>query len=370
MGRKNKHKSEHKKKQSGKIVSLQDEVGKKSTPKTPVDNKADGSPVLPITGEETSLADLKAEIVKTLGVKIVSWALIIVTVFSIISAILMFRGITKKVESTIAISITKEFGHPRIIATIQKIVKIEARKIIISTTEPLIKAFESDLQVVRGEIEVQKATVDSILVQVSKAMTLSDEISKELLKGNDEVSAKMKDLDSKIKQTLLRAQSIEGYTAMAIAAQMDDRKAFDQLKTWAKDSSFPLSSQAKRMWQDIINEHNQPLALDLMVDWPKNFDPSKKTLEQLKSGYEFTPIKNKPAMIQYIWKRSNFDKQGKRDFLATVLRNDTSLKAVEYAGYFLIKEFDLKHKPLDIDELLECWEKGMGNHKQSVADAG
>jgi hypothetical protein len=153
-------------------------------------------------------------------------------------------------------------------------------------------------------------------------------------------------------------QQITEFTRTVIAAQNDDRRSFDRLEIWANDPAFPLKAEAASAWAEIRDEH-APLfyATGFTIPWSEGTDPSKLTLPDLTREYGRAPVALRPALIEYIWKREDIRKVDRMAFLADVVRQDTSLKAVEYAGRFLSEALGAKLKPLAVQKLLQIWEQ-------------
>ena len=93
------------------------------------------------------------------------------------------------------------------------------------------------------------------------------------------------------------------------------------------------------------------------IPWAEGADPSKLTLPDLEREYGSAPVALRPALIEYVWRREDIPKADRMAFLARVVRQDTSLNAVEYAGRFLSEALGAKLKPLAVRKLLEIWEQ-------------
>jgi len=160
-------------------------------------------------------------------------------------------------------------------------------------------------------------------------------------------------------------QLINGFMMTVINAQNDNRKAFDQLEIWFKDKTFILSGLAFKAWTTILDEHNQPILKELpSVPWPEGTKPLELSLSELKLHYKSINWYFRPSLMEYIWKRDDFSKYERIEFLADVLKNDDSLRAVEYAGRYFGKATGLKKKTLAVSEFLDWWEKNKNDLKE------
>lgn len=66
------------------------------------------------------------------------------------------------------------------------------------------------------------------------------------------------------------------FTKTALAAQNDDRKAFDQLKLWASNPGYPYSKEANQAWTKILDEHAKPYTVGgFSFPWKEGTDSNK-----------------------------------------------------------------------------------------------
>lgn len=210
---------------------------------------------------------------------------------------------------------------------------------------------------IRQRIEAQSATVDLVAKQAADAKRLSEALSTKSELANQ----KLKNIDDILKKAsaaLSELQVISEFTTTVILAQNDDRDAFDQLKLWAKDKSYPLSGRAKQAWVKILELHDPGMySSRFTIPWREGLDPSKLTLDDLRKTYKSTPPLLKPALLEYIWNRQDVSKAERMAFLAEVIRGEKSLKALEYAGRYFAQGANLKLRPLAIEKFLAWWEE-------------
>lgn len=217
---------------------------------------------------------------------------------------------------------------------------------------------------IKQRVEAQSATIDLVAKQASEARKLFEDLEDK----NELAGKRLNAIDAKLQestQLLSDLQLSREFTMTVIAAQNDDRKAFDQLRIWADDKSNPFSSRAEQVWNTILGEHAKPWSIGgFTVPWPPRVDPSKLTLGDLQREYENLPDHSylKPALIDYIWKRQDFSKNDRMKFLIDVMQNDPSLTAVEYAGRFLNSEANINFKPLYVQGFLNWWKENKDKH--------
>jgi hypothetical protein len=215
---------------------------------------------------------------------------------------------------------------------IDKVADVIIKNHIARSLEPKLKAFETELtssDIRLAEVEMKLAA--KIFATDSKLKTLESGALAELRETSE-------------------------YVMTVVAAQNDDRKAFDQLKTWADDNSSPFSVRAEQVWNKILSEHATPFSYSgFTVPWTEGVDPSKLSLEELKAAYRSAQPNIRLALLEYIWNREDIAKNQKMAFLVDVMKTDASLQVVEYAARFFMKESNQKIKPLAIDPLLKWW---------------
>lgn len=169
----------------------------------------------------------------------------------------------------------------------------------------------------------------------------------------------------KARETVNDLKVISDFTMTVIAAQNDDRKAFDKLKSWAVEKSFSRSAEAEQAWIKILDEHASPFYTSgFNVPWAAGIDPSKLSFLELQRTYNSAPTFIRLALVEYIWGRKDILKKERMQFLVDVMKNDGSLKTVEYAGRFFTSESGQNIKPLAIESLLEWW----ANNKDKIND--
>jgi len=236
----------------------------------------------------------------------------------------------------------------------------------IGTIKAAADQASSDAQAIaeiRKRIEAQSAAVDLVAVTAARAETLTRELSEK----SAAAEVKLEEVNQAVSAARAKVTELEQiaeFTRTALAAQNDDRRAFDRLETWANDARFALRSEALGAWVGVLDAHAQPFySSGFSVPWKAGLNPSTLSLNDLRREYKAAPVFVRPALIEYVWNRQDVSKRDRAAFLADVLRGDDSLKAVEYAGRYLNDALQTKFKPLAVKALLEAWEKSKGSIK-------
>lgn len=221
-----------------------------------------------------------------------------------------------------------------------------------------VKVDAKEIAGIRERIEGQAATVDAIAKQAADAKRVSEEVQRK----NDLADERLKAIDEAVKHGNAAVAQLQAYTAFnntVLAAQNDDRRAFDQLKAWGEDKGYSFAQAAQQAWVTILDTHASPMSYGgFQIPWNEGVDPSKLSLEELRSNYRAAVNSQiRLALTEYIWGRKDIAKKDRMQFLIDVMQNDSSLKVVEYAARYFTGESKDKLKPLAIQQHIEWWEK-------------
>lgn len=223
----------------------------------------------------------------------------------------------------------------------------------IGTIRAAVKQAESDALAVaklKERVENQSATVDLVAKEASKAKEISEEVA--------EKNQILDKTITKATDTLEDLEAATEFMMIVIAAQIDDRKAFDELKKRSEDKTYRFSTRAQQAWQKILDEHASPLYISgFAVPWKEGVDHAKLGLAKLREDYNSSPPYVRRALVEYIWNRSDISKKDRMQFLVDVLKEDSSLQVVECAGRLFTQESKQNKKPLAVEYLLQWWEE-------------
>ncbi len=226
---------------------------------------------------------------------------------------------------------------------------------------------ESDAKIVselKQRVENQSATVDLVAKDASEAKKISEEVVEKNKLAEEKLDTLNKAI-AKVNDALANIDAETEFIKTVIAAQNDDRIAFDKLKGWSEEKNNRFSSRASQAWSTIFEDHNKLFSISgLKVPWIEGLDPSKLSLIELSQEYNKIPVQFKTALLEYIWKRDDIPKIDRLDFMMEVMKTDLSLTAVEYAGRHFTSGTEQKIKPLAVEYLSDWWEK----HRQEFQE--
>jgi hypothetical protein len=160
-------------------------------------------------------------------------------------------------------------------------------------------------------------------------------------------------------QDVRRLRDVTDFSLIVLAAQCDDRHAYDQLWAWSEDSSFPLQRFATRAVQTIMDQHNPAMVrTGFSVSWNEGVDPQKLSLPELWQEFKKAPQHIRLGILEFVWeKRTDIPKRERLQFLVDVIRSDESLQVIEYAGRYFAQGTGDKLKPIAIGPHLKWWEE-------------
>lgn len=217
------------------------------------------------------------------------------------------------------------------------------------------KSDAEEVEAIRKRIETQSATVDLIAKEASEAKELVEDVSRK----NQDAAKKLETLDASIEKgnrAVSELQAISEFSSTVIEAQNDDRRSFDHLQEWSRDTSYPFRDKAQKAWEKIFSDHSSPMYVSgFEVPWVEGVDPSSLTLSDLAKDFVTAPTQVRVALLEFIWKREDLPKVQRLDFLIEVMQKDASLKVCEYAGRYFTQTTDQKIKPLAVEYLSEWW---------------
>lgn len=202
---------------------------------------------------------------------------------------------------------------------------------------------------IRARVEAQSATVDLVAKNATEAKQISEEIKKQTNLAEEKLNE-------------LQAYTV--FNSTVLAAQGDNREAFDSLKKWLEDKKFPFQKSAQQAFQAILDAHASPIVIGVgNVPWKEGFNDKTLTLEQVIREHQNVPDFIRPTFIEYIWKREDFKKNEKLEYFYHCLKETKSLKEVEAIGRIFASESKLKIKPLAYWIFMDWWEKNRDSYK-------
>lgn len=169
------------------------------------------------------------------------------------------------------------------------------------------------------------------------------------------ITPKIDVVDNRIKEL---TTSME-FTSVLSAANNDDRNAFEQLRIWSKDKSYPLRSKAEQSFRRILSEAQAGhLVSEHPYPWKTGTDPSKLSMTELRTEFRSVVLTiDKKALMEYLAERTDITKKDKLSFLIDVLKTDQSLEVAEKAADLFNRLSGQQFDTMNTKLILEWYDK-------------
>ncbi len=279
---------------------------------------------------------------------------LLIVISIIVTYWLIIKGHSKGIIVICALAVLAGFGL---------ILKDEITEITINNVGTIKAATKQavhdaeEIASIKERIEGQSATVDLVAKQASEAKELIDNLTTQNEIAEDRLNKIGKKLEE-ANSTVAELKLLLEFTATVQAAQSDDRRAFDKLWDWGNDKNYPFSKNAERAHMAILESHSRLIVMAWpTLVWNENVDPSTLNYNVLKNAYKEIHIDMRQPFIKYLYDRKDISRIEKVEFLINVIKNDSSLKAVEYAGRVLLDLENLRFKALEIGKFIKWWEE-------------
>jgi len=166
---------------------------------------------------------------------------------------------------------------------------------------------------------------------------------------------------SAFNKTLKEIENNVNFNAAFSAAQNDDRSAFEQLRKWANDKTYPLRTKAQESVDGIIYIKSsvfQYLTWENSYPWKPGTDPSKLNLADLRKQFGSEALPGmRTSLIDYLDTRNDINKKDKLKFLQEILLTDKSLdvsiRSIQLCNKITGQNFD----PFDAKVVLDWYSK-------------
>jgi len=188
----------------------------------------------------------------------------------------------------------------------------------------------------------------------------------------EKATARAQKAADEIEEIKLQAQSIQRkneelfqFLKIASAANFGDKKAFVTLAKWAKDTEYTFHTQADKAYRSILLDRNYDIIVaDMGPPRNKNLNLEINNFSDAIGKYEKVEESLKPKYVGLICRNKKLSKYDKMAFSVYVIKkSDGDLGPVEIAGKCFVNMSGLDVPRLDIDPMLDWWEKNKATIK-------
>jgi hypothetical protein len=168
------------------------------------------------------------------------------------------------------------------------------------------------------------------------------------------------------KDTLKRLDEQSDFIMTVLAAESDDRNAFEKLRKQASDGGFSLHDQASKVVGEITLKYvGFTSATETgyrSIGWLDSLKPSTFDMNQIEQAWKQMEPELSRAYVDFVWGHTNITKIQKLNFLHGVLADSHgSLKGEDKAAHILADELKASYNPpfgfSDIEQKWNGWTK-------------
>ena len=227
---------------------------------------------------------------------------------------------------------------------ISELVRDKARERVDAIAGVLIqKEITNQIAPIRADfLEQLSQSKEEIRQRVEKL----DEDSKQTHKTESELQATIADA----KELLAKLDEQSVFTLAVIAAQNDDRSAFEKLQAWASDPKNRMQGEAIKTVQAITTSYYDPNNTKSyqVLSWSESAKPETFSIEKIEQVWASEiPPSIARSFVDYVWGNTNITKTQRMSFLYSVVKKDSrnSLLAANRAAYLLAGELKANYNP-------------------------
>ncbi|QQS36691.1 MAG: hypothetical protein IPM56_01665 [Ignavibacteriales bacterium] len=140
---------------------------------------------------------------------------------------------------------------------------------------------------------------------------------------------------------------------LKLAAQNDSRRSLDELRKLSSNYSYSFRTDAKRYFDEVINEYNNPIyPTYLQLNSEDDIDLYKMNVEELSKLYSSVGKVSRQLIIYHVKSLKDLPSKTKREFFISKLKIEKSIEISIRLSSILIQELNLSLKPTEWDRVL------------------
>jgi len=215
------------------------------------------------------------------------------------------------------------------------------------------------IKAIRRQVEKDSKRIEEVARKAGQALKIIESIKEENIVVKKQIHTLVV-LQNEAQNTIKKLNDTMQFARTFISAYSDDRESYDQLVAWSNDMKYSFHDEAGKASLSILEKHSQPFySGGFTILWDKKIDPSKLTIKQIESEYSDATGLLKPALLEFIWQNKRFSQYDKMEFMIAIMKKDSSLRAVEYAGRYFTQGAGFKPQPnpLAVEFMEDWWNK-------------
>ncbi len=155
-------------------------------------------------------------------------------------------------------------------------------------------------------------------------------------------------------ETMANTKIVSDFVMTVLSAQNDNRKAFDKLLEWAKNTSFVLSKEAdaaayRIFIDDAVDSQSR---IPSQYPWPADLDKTKLSADDYRQIYVRIPPQFKVMLVKDLWENTNLVENVRFSFLEDLVKNAESLQSAIYATMYLSEKENIAFPAMNMFQTL------------------
>jgi len=175
------------------------------------------------------------------------------------------------------------------------------------------------------------------------------------------------------KETLKRFNEQSNFILTMLAAEADDRGAYEKLMAWSENPDFKFRDQAVKAVEKVQASHVTSVFNDrpyIKFDWIDGDNHDSWNMNQIEARWHAVSPELARAYLEFVWGATNINKEQKLAFVHSVLTNSrNSLQAANRAAHLLSNELKAKYNsPFIYDDIENKWQEYLKtNHVTAIS---
>lgn len=258
---------------------------------------------------------------------------------------------TAKLRQEVSARIDQEFKREEISSLVQQKAKeridLIADKLIAEETAKRVTPLKEELTqlITRMSDDIRKAMADADKKQEQSQTT----------------EKALQDALAEARQTLSNIKMQSDFMMTVVAAQTDDRFAYDKLNEWVAGTNDLLRTQASRVKDTITREYSGWLGDKpyKTIGWADGVTPTNFSFAEIKQIWIGVPSDRARAFVEFVWNHPKPTMDEKCDFLHDVLKDSrNSLQAADKAARLLSDHAKVAYNPpFEFGKVNQWWDE-------------
>jgi hypothetical protein len=277
----------------------------------------------------------------------------ILMLIGVIGLIWSYIGATMEVKQLIATKIDGEFKTERIRATIADVASERASNILQQQVQPAVKKLTNDIAAFSVKIDDLSKTKEQ---QENEIGTLNRD-----LRHSETIESNLQNTIADAKQALKELNEQSDFITTVIAADHDDRKAFENLTNWGLNPSFKFQLPAQKVVSQIMTYYYKYNGSWSVVQWDALYDGQNRNvwnMAQIISNWFAIPGNTAKDYVDFVAGQTNITDEERYCFLRNVCMKDSrnSLYAAHQAATTLADKLKANYNPdFKYDDIEKHW---------------